>query len=247
MRRKDLSKDTVRDQDERIWDVLCVGIAVGVVAWGAIGAWTAIAVGNYPWNKWIPFANGASKGVVLGLLVATASLIVSAKGLRTGWRWSVFILALVGGSLLGTVQDLRGAPAPALYFAEPLSDERWYGTTMLLHWSGKVALPAVVCAVALTLLAARPYRPRQSIASSAALVFAGVTLLLLPVIASDLAPEIRGNGQHANEGVWAGTRCWFVGIPVLMAGLVRFAVLQARRWKSGGAHQPRYVGEPESS
>ncbi|MET7330473.1 hypothetical protein [Nonomuraea sp. NPDC005650] len=104
---------------------------------GAVGAWTAITVGNYPWNKWIPFANGAGKGVILGLLAATASLLVSAKGLRTGWRWSVFILAFTGGSLLGTVRDLLGAPTPAVYFEEPLSDERWYGTTMLLHWAGR--------------------------------------------------------------------------------------------------------------
>lgn len=239
MRRKDLP------DDKRVWDVLCVGIAVGVVAWGAIGAWTAIAVGNYPWNKWIPFANGASKGVVLGLIAAAASLVVSAKGFRTGWRWSVFIIAFIGGSLLGTVKDLLGAPAPAVYFAEPLSDERWYGTTMLSHWSGKVALPAVVCAVTLTLLAARTYRPRQSIASSAALVLAGVALLLLPLVASTLAPEIQGNGQHANEGALAGIRCWIIGVPVLMAGLIRLALLYAAREEPAGLskeERPRPLG-----
>jgi hypothetical protein len=107
---------------------------------------------------------------------------------------------------------------------------------MQLHWAGKVALPAIVCAGALALLTARPYRPRQSIASSATLFFAGVTLLLLPVIASALAPEVQGNGQHANEGSWAGIRCWIVGIPVLMPGLVRLALLQASRW---GAWQRR--------
>jgi hypothetical protein len=228
MRREDLSKDIARNSDNRIYDVLCVGIVVGIVAWGAVGAWTAITVGNYPWNTWIPFANGASKGVVLGLLSATASLVVVAMGFPIRWRWSVFILAFIGGSLLGTVQDLRGAPAPALYFAEPLSDERWYGTTMLLHWAGKVALPAVVCAVALTLLTARSYRRRQSVASSAALLIAGVALLLLPTIAEHLAPEVQGNGQHANEGVYAGIRCWIIGFPVLLTGLIRFAFLLAR-------------------
>jgi len=226
--------DPMRREDHHVRDVLCIGIVVGVVTWGAVGAWTAVTVGNYPWNTWIPFANGATKGVVLGLLAAAASLIVSARGLRTGWRWSVFTLAFIGGSLLGTVRDLLGAPAPALYFAEPLPDERWYGATMLLHWAGKVALPAVVCAAALTLLTARPYRPRQSIASSAALFVAGVTLLLLPMIASALAPEVQGNGQHANEGVWAGIRCWLVGIPVMITGLVRLALLQAGR---SGARQ----------
>ncbi|MET7336021.1 hypothetical protein [Nonomuraea sp. NPDC005650] len=208
MRREDLPKDIASNQDQRVWDVLCIGIAVGVVVWGAVGAWTAITVGNYPWNKWIPFANGASKGVVLGVLAAAAVLIVSVRGFRTGWRWSVFISTFIGGSLLGTMQDLRGAPAPALYFAEPLSDERWYGTTMLLHWAGKVALPAVVSAVALTLLTARPYRRGQSVSSGATLLFAGIALLLLPVIASHLAPEVQGNGQHANEGAWATIRCW---------------------------------------
>lgn len=227
MRRKDLPKDIARNQNEHVRDVLCVGIAVGVVVWGVIGAWTAITVGNYPWNKWIPFANGASKGAILGLLAALISLIASAKGFRSGWHWSVFVTAFIGGSLLGTMRDLLGAPAPAVYFAETLSDERWYGTTMLLHWAGKVALPAVVCAVILTLHAARPYQSGQSIASSMTLFFAGVTLLLLPVIASTFAPEIQGNGQHANEGSWAGMRCWAVGIPVLMAGLVRWALLKA--------------------
>lgn len=216
--------------DQRLWDVLCAGIAVGVVVWGAIGAWTAITVGNYPWNAWIPFTDGASKGAVLGLLAA-ACLIASTRGFQTGWRWYVVIAVFAGGSLPGTVRDLLGAPAPAVYYAEPLSDERWYGTTMLLHWAGKVALPAVVCAVVLTLLAARPYRPRQSIASSATLFFAGVALLLLPMIASALAPDIQGNGAHANEGAGAAMRCWAVGIPVLMAGLVRLALLRARPWK----------------
>ncbi|MGI5489383.1 hypothetical protein [Microtetraspora malaysiensis] len=244
MRRKGSPKDIARNQDERVWDVLCVGIAVGVVAWGAIGAWTAITVGNYPWNKWIPFANGASKGVILGLLAATASLIVSVRGFRTGWRWPVFITAFIGGSLLGTVQDLLGAPAPAVYFAEPLPDERWYGTTMLLHWAGKVALPAVVCAVALTLLTARPYRWGQSVASSATLLFAGIALLLLPEIASALAPDIQGNGQHVNEGPWASIRCWIVAIPVLMAGLVRLALCLVGRWERHMAAWARKAKEP---
>ncbi|MFD2356239.1 hypothetical protein ACFSTC_53690 [Nonomuraea ferruginea] len=87
---------------------MCVGIAVGVVSWGAVGAWTAVTVGNYPWNKWIPFAYGATKGVLLGLLAAAGALAV----LRTGRRLPVFVLAFVGGGLLGTVRDLLGPPAP---------------------------------------------------------------------------------------------------------------------------------------
>ncbi|MGW0589678.1 hypothetical protein [Streptosporangium sp. NPDC002607] len=223
---------------ERVRDLLSVAIAVGVLAWGAIGAWTAITVGNYPWNKWIPFANGASKGVVLGILAAVAVVIVSAKGFRTGGRWVVFISAFIGGGLLGTLRDLRGAPTPVLYFAEPLSDERWYGTTMLLHWAGKVALPAVVCAVPLTLLAARPYRRGQSIASSTALVLAGIALLLLPVIASNLAPETQGNGEHVNSDVWAFLRCWIVGIPALAVGLLRMLSLLISRSESPSVPSP---------
>ncbi|NRQ36303.1 hypothetical protein HII36_31380 [Nonomuraea sp. NN258] len=226
MRQQDLAMDTARTPNARIHDVMCVGIAVGVVAWGAIGAWTAITVGNYPWNQWIPFANGASKGAFLGLFAALISLIALAPGFRNGWRWAVFIAAFIGGSLWGTVKDLQGAPAPVLYFAEPLSDEQWYGTTMLLHWAGKIALPAVVCAAILTLLAARPYRSGQSIAAAAALLCAGVALLLLPVIASAIAPEAQGNGQHTNEGFLAGLRCWAVGIPVLLTGLVRWTSLK---------------------
>ncbi|GGQ27047.1 hypothetical protein [Streptosporangium pseudovulgare] len=229
---------------ERVRDLLCVAIAIGVVAWGAIGAWTAITVGNYPWNKWIPFANGASKGVVLGMLAAVAVVIVSAKGFRTGWRWAVFISAFIGGGLLGTLRDLQGAPDSVLYFAEPLSDERWYGTTMLLHWAGKVALPAVVCAVVLTLLAARPYRQGQSIASSAALILAGIALLALPVVASSLAPEIQGNGEQVNAGIWAGLRCWIIGIPVLVVGLLRTLFLLISRSELPSAPSPSEVFLP---
>ncbi|GAA4533296.1 hypothetical protein [Nonomuraea ferruginea] len=219
-----------RARDSRVWDLLCVGIAVGVVSWGAVGAWTAVTVGNYPWNKWIPFAYGATKGVLLGLLAAAGALAV----LRTGRRLPVFVLAFVGGGLLGTVRDLLGPPAPMLYFSDPLPAERWYWTTtMLLHWAGKVALPAVVCAAALTLLAARPYRPRQSTAAGAALLLAGFALLLLPTIASSLAPEIQGNGEHTNQEVWAFLRCWALGMPVLAAGAVRFSSHLAGRGRAG--------------
>ncbi|QFY11803.1 hypothetical protein GBF35_39185 [Nonomuraea phyllanthi] len=61
MRRENRRIDIAINHDERVWDVLCVGIAVGVVAWGAVGAWTAITVGNYPWNEWIPFGNGSAR------------------------------------------------------------------------------------------------------------------------------------------------------------------------------------------
>ncbi|GAT69004.1 hypothetical protein PS9374_04669 [Planomonospora sphaerica] len=223
---------------ERVRDLFSVAIAVGVLAWGAVGAWTAVTVGNYPWNKWIPFANGASKGVVLGVLAATAVAVVSAKGFRTGWRWAVFTGAFIGGGLLGTLRDLQGAPASVLYFAEPLSDERWYGTTMLLHWAGKVALPAAVCALVLTLLAARPYRPGQSTASSTALVLAGIALLLLPVIASSLAPDPQGNGEHVNADIWAFLRCWAVGLPVSAVGLLRVLFLLLSRSELPSASAP---------
>ncbi|MGW0803974.1 hypothetical protein [Nonomuraea sp. NPDC002799] len=98
---------------------------------------------------------------------------------------------------------------------------------MLAHWAGKVALPAVVCAAALTLLTARSYRRRQSVAAGVTLLFSGIALLLLPVIASYLAPEVQGNGQHVNESAYAGIRCWIIGIPVLTAGMFRFAFLLA--------------------
>ncbi|MBB5962972.1 hypothetical protein [Planomonospora venezuelensis] len=214
-------------QTERIRDVLSVGIAVGVLMWGAVGVWTAFTVGNYPWNKWVPFANGASKGVVLGMLAAVGVAILLGDGSRVGWRWAVFISALIGGGLLGTVRDLLGPPTPAVYFKEPISDERWYGPVMLLHWTGKVMLPAAVCATVLTLLVARPYRRGQSVMASAALVLAGAMLLLLPVIASMLAPEIQGNGEHTNEGIEAGIRCWIVGAPVLFVGILRTSFLWA--------------------
>lgn len=128
-----------RDRDSRVWDLLCVGIAVGIVSWGAVGAWTAITVGNYPWNKWIPFAYGATKGVLLGLLAAAGALAV----LRTGRRLPVFVLAFVGGGLLGTVRDLLGPPAPMLYFLDPLPAERWYWTTMLLPTIAAALAPEI--------------------------------------------------------------------------------------------------------
>ncbi|MEV4751812.1 hypothetical protein AB0K21_36120 [Streptosporangium sp. NPDC049248] len=214
---------------ERIRDVLSIGIAVGVLIWGAVGAWTAVTVQNYPWNQWVPFANGASKGVLLGLLAAVGVAVALAGGSRTGWRWAVFIGALIGGGLLGTIRDLLGPPAPAVYFEESIPDERWYGTTMLLHWTGKVVLPAVVCAVILTLLVARPYRRAQSVLAGAALALAGVALLLLPVIASALAPEVQGNGEHVNKGFKTGLICWIVGIPVLAVGMLRTFSLHTGR------------------
>ncbi|GAA2298451.1 hypothetical protein GCM10010149_54000 [Nonomuraea roseoviolacea subsp. roseoviolacea] len=250
MRPEDHPIDVATDRDTRVWDVMCAGVAAGVVAWGAIGARTALTVGNYPWNKWIPFANGASKGVLLGLLAAACVLLVSllaaplvsAGALRTGWRWTVFTGAFIGGGLVGTVRDLLGAPAPVLYFAESLSDERWYGTTMLLHWAGKVALPAVACAATLTLLAALPYRRGQSLAASAALMVAGLALLLIPLIATALAPEMQGNGRHADEGFLATVRCWVVGVPVSLIGFVRLVLLSTsgRQLRSGPrtAHMP---------
>ncbi|MFI6297787.1 hypothetical protein ACIBEJ_39775 [Nonomuraea sp. NPDC050790] len=219
----------VSRQDRRVLDVVSVGVTVGVVCWGAVGAWTALTTMNYPWNVWIPFANGASKGALLGLLAAAAVLVVSIKGFPAGWRWSVLVVAFIGGALWGTIRDLLGPPAPAVSFLEPLSGERWYGATMLLHWIGKVAAPAAVCAVVLTLVAGRPYRKAQSVAAGAALMAAGLALVLLPVIATMLVPEVTGNGEHANEGVWAQLRCWVVGIPVFLAGLVRFASLQGER------------------
>ncbi|GAA0841004.1 hypothetical protein ACFQVD_39530 [Streptosporangium amethystogenes subsp. fukuiense] len=215
---------------ERVRDVLSIGIAVGVPIWGAVGAWTAVTVQNYPWNQWVPFANGASKGVLLGLLAAVGVATVLADGSRPGWRWAVFSCALIGGGLLGTIRDLLGPPTPAVYFEDSIPDERWYGTTMLLHWTGKVVLPAVVCAVILTLLVARPYRRAQSVLAGAALALAGVALLLLPMIASALAPEVQGNGQHVNEGFKAGLLCWVLGIPVLAVGMLRtFSLRTGRR------------------
>ncbi|MGW4421722.1 hypothetical protein [Streptosporangium sp. NPDC004631] len=212
-------------ESERVKDVLSLGIAIGIVTWGAVGAWTALTVENYPWNQWVPFAYGASKGVVLGMLAAVGATIVLNGRHRNGWRWAVFVSALIGGSFMDTLRDLAGPPARALYFEPRIPDERWYWTTMLSHWTGKVILPAIVCAIALALLVARPYRKQQSILIGAALTLGSIALLLLPVICSVLAPEIQGSGGHTDWSFSAFARCWGLGIPLLIIGMLRTILL----------------------
>ncbi|SET58433.1 hypothetical protein [Nonomuraea wenchangensis] len=147
------------DRDMRVWDVLCAGTTLGVLAWGAVGAWTAATVETYPWNAWIPFPVGAAKGAVLGLLAAAAVLAVLPKGPRLGRSGPAFCAAFAGG-------------------------------------------------------------------------------------ASALAPEIRGNGGHANEGPLAILFCWSVGLPVLFAGLVRWGLLLGRRAGGGRPAEPAAAIRP---
>ncbi|MER7368276.1 hypothetical protein [Nonomuraea wenchangensis] len=221
------------DRDMRVWDVLCAGTTLGVLAWGAVGAWTAATIDTYPWNAWIPFPVGAAKGAVLGLLAAAAVLAVLPKGPRLGRSGPAFCAAFVGGSLPGTARTVLAASAdPAHLMA------------LLPHWAGTVALPAVACAAALAVLAGRPYRPGQSIAAGATLALAGGALVLVPVLASALAPEIRGNGGHANEGPLAILLCWSVGLPVLFAGLVRWGLLLRRRAGGGRPAEPAAAIRP---
>ncbi|MGA4995074.1 hypothetical protein [Nonomuraea bangladeshensis] len=201
------------DHDRRIWDVLCAGTTSGVVAWGAVGAWTAATADAYPWNAWIPFPVGAVKGALLGLLAAAAVLAVLPRSPRLGRSGPVFCAAFVGGSLPGTARAVNSRPDDLM--------------TLLPHWAGTVALPAAACAVALAVLAGRPYRPGQSVAAGAALAVAGGALVLVPAIASVLAPEVQGNGGHANEGPLAMMFCWSIGLPVLFAGLVRWGLLRS--------------------
>ncbi|WP_062438925.1 hypothetical protein [Herbidospora daliensis] len=205
----------------RIGNLFATGIAAGVVAWGAVGAWTALTVDNYPWNQWIPFTNGLTKGVVLGMFAAGAAVIAAA--LRAG-TWGVFLTAFTGGVWRGTYKDLKGAPDAILYFEDPMPDSEWFGTTMLVHWVTKEVSPALVCAGAITLLAVRAHRRTQTIGAGAVLVLTVVVLCLAPVVASDLAPPVQGNGQHVNQGAVAAFRCWLIALPLLVAGARRLAV-----------------------
>ncbi|NAS24163.1 hypothetical protein GT755_21020 [Herbidospora sp. NEAU-GS84] len=214
----------------RIGNLLATGIASGAAAWGAVGAWTALTVGNYPWNQWIPFANGVSKGVVLGLLAGGAAAVAAATGART---WIVFLTAFAGGVWHGTYNDVQGSPAPIIYYVPAMPADEWFGTTMLVHWATKEVPPAVVCAAAITLLAARGHRRAQSIGAGSALVLTAIALFLIPVIAADLAPTVQGNGQHVNQGAYAHLRCWFIALPVLVAGARRLAVAFAT-WNLDG-------------
>ncbi|MFI6994299.1 hypothetical protein [Nonomuraea wenchangensis] len=90
----------------------------------------------------------------------------------------------------------------------------------------------------------RARRPAQGAAAGAALALAGGALVLVPVLASALAPEIRGNGGHANEGPLAILLCWSVGLPVLFAGLVRWGLLLRRRAGGGRPAEPAAAIRP---
>lgn len=206
-------------------DLLAAGIAEGILVWGAVGAWTAATVGNYPWNAWVPIAYGAGKGVFLGLLAGLGAAAGLTRWARRTPKSIAFVGALVGGSILGTIKDFNGPPAPMVYFMPPMPDERWYWSTMLIHWSGKIMAPAVLCAVSLVMFVGRlirePYPARLSVTTNSMLALAGVALLLLPEIASSFVPEVQGNGQHVNEGIIAALYCWAMAIPVIAVGIWR--------------------------
>lgn len=210
----------------RIGNLLAVGIAAGVVAWGAVGVWTAATVGNYPWNQWIPFTNGLSKGVFLGLMAAFAAVIPIARGSRL---WLVFAAAFAGGGYYGTYRDLHGPPSPILYFEDPMPDAEWFGTTQLVHWATKEAPPALLCAAAITLFAAFAHRSAHAVVAGVLLVAVGFVLLGVPDLCARLAPDVQGNGQHVNAGAWAIIRCWAIGLPVLAAGVKRLRSAFSRR------------------
>ncbi|MBX6384146.1 MAG: hypothetical protein IRZ07_14440 [Microbispora sp.] len=212
-------------KSRRVRDLLAAGIAIGILIWGVVGAWVAATVNNFPSNVWVPIAYGASKGVFLGLLAGIGAAAGLTSWARRAPKSIAFVGALIGGSILGTIKDFNGPPEPLVYFMPPMPDERWYWSTMLIHWSGKVMAPAAVCAVGLVMLVGRlnrePYPARLSLTTNVMLTLAGLALLLFPEIASSFVPEVQGNGQHVNEGIIAAFYCWAIAIPVITAGTWR--------------------------
>ncbi|MGW6918219.1 hypothetical protein ACWGB8_31060 [Kitasatospora sp. NPDC054939] len=204
-----------RSVTETVGGLLPFGMCTGAYAWGVIGAARAATEPHYPWNAWTPLAYGVAKGVLIGLLAALCAGL--ARSLTDDRPAAVFAAALLGGTWCGTVSDLQGAPAPLLYYMDPMPDEQWYGRPLLVEWSTRTLLPAAGCALVLltVAMADRARQPGGLRPVGAVLLSAlAAALLVLPGYAAAGLPEPEGNGDHVNEGGVAGLTVGLLGLLV---------------------------------
>ncbi|MEV5605866.1 hypothetical protein AB0L33_30965 [Streptomyces sp. NPDC052299] len=204
------------------------GVAAGTVAWCVVGGVRAARMENYPWNVWTPIGYGAVKGVFLGLLAGWCAVLGVRIVRRTGGgavprAVSLFAGGLLGGLVPGSLRDFLGPPQPRTlyYFDGPRPGSQWYWRPLLTEWLVHTVLPAVGCAVLLTvcaLLCARSSRRER--ARWAVPVSVGLGLLVLPHYAAAGLPAPEGNGDHVNESATAGMAVAATGFGLLVSAWI---------------------------
>ncbi|MFF1870189.1 hypothetical protein [Streptomyces sp. CB03911] len=99
---------------------------------------------------------------------------------------------------------------------------------MLSEWLTYTVLPALGCALVLTLGALVSARcARREAAGCAVLALVGVGLLLIPFFAAAAGlPAPQGNGEHVNQSAWACIVVWTAGLGVLTSAAVSLVRLK---------------------
>ncbi|WP_203593231.1 hypothetical protein [Streptomyces sp. SID9124] len=220
----------------RVVGVVPWGVAAGAVAWCLAGCARAARTDGYPWNAWTPIGYGAVRGVFLGLLAGWCAVLGvrlvrgSCAAARAG---GLFAGGLLGGLVPGSLRDFLGPPQPRTlyYFDGPRPASQWYWRPLLSEWLVHTVLPALGCAVLLTvcaLLCSRSSR-RESV-RWAVTAPVGLGLLVLPHYAAAGLPAPEGNGDHVNESATAGMAVAATGLALLAAAWIAWS----RRHRSGG-------------
>ncbi|WP_413753807.1 hypothetical protein NRF20_33125 [Streptomyces sp. R-74717] len=234
------------------------GVAAGAAAWCLAGSRRAAHMENYAWNVWTPIGYGAVKGVFLGLLAGWCA-VLSLRAGRAACRREdsgaarfaglVFGGGLLGGLVPGSVRDFMGTPQPRTlyYFDGPRPESEWYWRPLLSEWLTYTVLPALGCAVLLTvgaLVSARSSRRESAGWAVPALVGAG--LLFLPHYAAAGLPTPQGNGDHVNESASAGLVVVATGLGLLVSAWVAWS-RRKRSAARSGPYPSHRAGEPPSA
>ncbi|MFI7362599.1 hypothetical protein ACIBO4_10760 [Streptomyces sp. NPDC050149] len=221
-------------------------VAAGAIAWGVAGSVRAAHTANYPWNVWTPIGYGAVKGVFLGLLAGWCAVLgvrvgraVTRTNGGTAVRCSAPIFAggLLGGLVPGSLRDFLGPPQPRTlrYFDGPRPASEWYWRPLLSEWLIYTVLPALGCAVLLTVGAVVCARSsRRDSAGWVVPALVGTGLLLLPHYAAAGLPAPQGNGDHVNESATAGITVMATGFGLLVSAWVARSRRRRPDERSGG-------------
>lgn len=215
-----------------------MAVLAGMLGWGTVGLYRSLTEDTYPWNVWVPFDEGITKGAVIGLFAG----VVAVLGRRLGPRGprALGAYAFAGAVFPGTVAALLGAPQPALYFLEPMPDAQWYGTTMVAYWAVRTLAPALGCALVVAALAwlTRPGNGPSRVTSGALIAasFALLRIAYLPI------PELpQGSGEHVNEGAIAILGILTVATACFWSGVVRLLLAWRRDRRAARAARPDLV------